>query len=143
MAGALLTQWAGGDAWMVPGSPPVDIAVQPNFERFDGLEPLDGHAPGQIGKPTRSDGTTPQADQTFTASPVGRLTNTVGGQPLPVADAIHRQPGATTLVNTPSMQQRLGVGQNATGVAQTVALAGLTTHPPQPGDISAIIAGQA
>lgn len=143
MAGGLLTQWAGGDAWMVPGRPPDDLAVATNFERFDGLEPLAGHNPGPPPKPSRTDGSTPQAAQTYTPSPVGRLTNTIGGQPLPTSDRIHRGPGVTTLVNTPSMQQRLGVGQDATGVAQTVALAGLTNNPPQPGDISAIIAGHA
>ncbi len=73
---------ASAKPFIVPGTPPEDMAVAPNFERFDGLNPLDkpsGKLPG-----TRTDGTTPVAGQTYTRSPWDGTTGVVGGQPLPV-----------------------------------------------------------
>ena len=155
MAGMLL-QWAGPLA--VPSVPPVEIAVAPNFERFDGLgQPqldhpagdgagggaaygwdLAGHSP----RPGQSD---QPHGQTYTPGPITGVVGTVGGQPLPVADAIHRGPGAGyTVAHSPSIQHRLGVGQrgpSSLGAANTVQLSEVTNNPPQPGDIASIIAG--
>ena len=129
-----------------------DLAVAPNFERFDGIDepPLDhpagqqdgqrvgidyGHGPrpGQKNQPT---------GQVYTPGPLSGVVGVLGGQPLPVGDRIHRPDGVVTLVHTPSIQFRLGVGQAYQGIEQTVALSEITNNPPQPGDLSAIIAGQ-
>lgn len=137
-AGPLIAAAQGG--WIVPLTSPLDIAVAPNYEKFDGQQQLD--------KPTGLDpgsrpgaGQTPLDLQTYTKSSRGALTNTLGGQPLPVSDRIHRGPGSTTPAHPVNMQFRSGVGQNNQGVAQTVALASITTNPPQPGDLTSIISG--
>ncbi len=130
---------ASAKPFIVPGTPPEDMAVAPNFERFDGLAPLDkptGRDPG-----TRSDGTTPVAQQTYTRSAWDAITGTVGGQPLPVADPIHRPEGASTPAYAISTQFRGGAGQANQGVAQTVALADIANNPPTVGDLTSILAG--
>lgn len=141
MSGALLTQWASGNDFAVPTSAAPDMAVGENFQRFDGLQPLDAPREGRIPGTRPGAGQTPASEQTYTHGAVDGTTGTVGGQPLPVGDRIHRTAGRTQLVNTPSIQQRLGVGQNNQGAAQTVALSSITNNPPVPGDLSSIIAG--
>lgn len=141
MSGAILTQWASGSSWAVPTSSIPEVAVAPNFERFDGLEPLDHPAGGSDPGTRPGGGETPLADQTYTPGPLAGVTASLGGQPLPVSDRIHRPEGTTQQVNTPSVQHRLGVGQNNQGAAQTTALSSITNNPPQPGDLSSIIAG--
>lgn len=135
--GALIT----GRPFMVPRTPPAELAVAPNYEAFDGLNPLDhpggGVHPGS--RPGQSE--TPLAEQTYTAGPLSGVVGTVGGQPLPVGDRIHRPPGIGQSVITPSVQHRLGVGQANQGVAQTVALSQITGNPPVAGDLSSILAG--
>jgi len=70
------------------------------------------------------------------------VVGTVGAQPLTVSDRIHRTAGGITRVNTPQIQWRLGVGQNTSaGAQQTVQLSEITSNPPQPGDLTSIIAG--
>ncbi len=125
--------------FIVPGAPPEDMAVAPNFERFDGLAPLDkptGRNPG-----TRTNGTTPVDLQTYTRSAWDAVTGTVGGMPLPVADPLHRPEGSSTPAYPVNMQYRGGVGQANQGVAQTVQLATLANNPPAAGDLSSILAG--
>ncbi len=138
-----------GTDFVIPQNPPVDLAVAPNFERFDGLNQLDNPAGRQqtqyyTGGP--KPGATDPTPDTYTPGPVSGVTGVVGGQPLPVADCIHRPQGVAQLVNSPSMQFRLGVGQHgpsSLGAEQTVALSEITNAPPVPGDISSIIAGWA
>ncbi len=146
------------NSYIVPGAPQADLAVASNFERFDGIEqpPLENPAadfpdsggsmglgadygqsprPGQHNQPT---------GQTYTEGPLSGVVGVLGGQPLPVADAIHRPTGVTTLVNAPTIQFRQGVGQRGPselGVAQTVTLSQLTNNPPEPGDLTSILAG--
>lgn len=150
----MLLQWVG--PLEIPGSPPADLAVAPNFERFDGLdEPhLDnpagvqgdrsqggaaygpGPRPGQQNQPT---------GQEYTPGPITGLVGVLGGQPLPVSDRIHRPAGSYTGVATNvGLPHRLGIGQrgpSALGADQTVKLAEITNNPPQPGDLTAIIGG--
>lgn len=144
---------------IVPTTPQADMAVAANFERFDGLNPLDhpageggqdsggaaygwdvaGHSP----RPGQSD---QPLDQVYTPGPLAGVVGVLGGQPLPVGDCIHRGPGVPTLVRAPSVQWRLGVAQRGPselGVAQTVQLSEITNNPPQPGDLTAILAGLA
>lgn len=142
-----------------PAVPQTDLAVAPNFQRFDGLEnpPLDhpaglddtnyvggfatgGHfgespRPGQMGQPL---------DQVYTPGAISGVVGTVGGQPLPVSARIYKEEGAYTASKWPTIQQRLGVGQkgpSSLGVANTVALSEITNSPPVPGDLTSILAG--
>lgn len=119
-----------------------------NFERFDGLEPLDHPAsdtrlgynygehprPGQLNQPL---------GQVYTPGPLSATVGVLGGQPLPVANRIFRPEGAQTPVVAPTLQYRMGVGQNYSGIQQTIALARITNNPPQPEDITDIISGWA
>lgn len=160
MAGALLWN-AGNPAAMpvLPVHPPTDIAVAPNFERFDGLDvpntnpaTQDPHAGGNPGADYGWDkgGVSPRPGnvdqpngQVYTAGPLKGLTGTLGGQPLPVNDWKYRGRRAFTPGKTHSIQNRLGDGQANQGAAQTVILSEITGNPPVPGDLSGIIAGQA
>jgi hypothetical protein len=141
MSGILLTQWADASAWGVPTNAAPERAVAPNFERFDGVDPLDQPAQGREPGSRPGAGQTPKSEQTYTPGPLSDTVGTLGGQPLPVSDRLHRVPGVSQLVQTPSVQQRLGVGQNNQGAAQTVALSEITGSPPVPGDLTSIIAG--
>lgn len=153
---ALLLGFGG---FTVPTVPQPDLAVGANFERFDGLNvPADhpatsdpesggtglgseygfGHR-GAYPRPGAVD--TPPAEQTYTPGPLKGLTNTLGGQPLPVNDWKYRGERAYTPGRTHSIQHRLGDGQNNPGAAQTVALSEITGNPPVPGELSGIIAG--
>ena len=130
-----------GQPFIVPATPPAEIAVAPNYEQFDGLGPLD-HPGGGVNPGTRpGGGETPLAEQTYTPGPLSGVVGTLGGQPLPTGDRIHRPAGTSQAVITPSVQHRLGVGQANQGVAQTVALSQITGSPPVPGDLSSILAG--
>jgi hypothetical protein len=151
----MLLQWAG--PLMVPQIPPVEIAVAPNFERFDGLgqpqldhpagesqgggaaygwdQPQHSPRPGQSDQPT---------GQTYTPGPITGVVGTIGGQPLPTSDRMFRPPGAYTGAVPLSVQHRLGVGQygpSSLGIQNTTQLSEITNSPPQPGDIASIIAG--
>lgn len=135
----------------VPGAAPADHAVAANFAQSDGFGDLvlPGNAlPGGVAypgsSPTPGFSDTAQADWTFTASHLGRGTNTVGGEPLPVADWRFRDSADPTMSAGNTTQFRGGVGQHgpsALGVAQTVALAEIINAPPQPGDLTSILAG--
>jgi hypothetical protein len=150
-----------GSVLIVPGmagmiasqdSPQPDIAVAANFERFDGFEALDHPGTADGGQPVElvnysprpGQQPTPLAEQTYTPSTLSRTVSTLGGQPLPVGDRVHRAPGDYTPAKAPTVQWRLGVGQNgpaALGAQQTVQLSEITNQPPEPGDITGIIAG--
>lgn len=141
--GAFLLNWAGPDL-MVPQGAPSDQAVAWNYEEFDGLTPLDGPAGNQRSEFWDGHGPRPGMQPTpdvYTPGAIPGVVGTLGGQPLPVADALHRQQGAATYTVAPSIQFRLGVGQKYQGVAQTVALADITNNPPVPDGMSAILAG--
>ena len=134
---------------VVPRTPPVELNHAYNFQEFDGLMPLD-NAPGEgplganYGSGPRPGAlNTPKAEQTYTAGPLSATVGTLGGQPLPVANPLYRLGRGYTPSLTPSVQHRLGVGQNYQGAAQTVALSEVTNNPPVPGDLSGIIAGWA
>lgn len=141
--GALLIE---GSKLVVPadGSGPLDRTVAWNYERFDGLGPLDnsvnaeapdygaGPRPGQHSQPT---------GQTYTPGPLTGLTNTLGGEPLPVADWRYRPGDYTPAHYAQRMQHRMGQGQAYQGVAQTVALGDITNNPPQPDSLENILRG--
>lgn len=140
---AVLIPATGGIVPQDAGVP--ERAVAANFERFDGLTPLD-HPAGQppvMGSPSRpGDYVTPDV---YTPGPLAGLTNTLGGEPLPVEQPIFRPPGSATYVTNQitRMQFQMGVGTNYQGLAQTVAMSEITSSPPQPGDLTSILAGQA
>jgi hypothetical protein len=137
-------------SFIVPGTPQPDMAVAPNYERFDGLEPLDhpaGDAPfSDYGPAPRDPGTTPLAEQTYTPGPLAGTTNTLGGQPLPVAswraDTVTQQgsgytPAGARVIGGPKMGR-----QQNNGIAETIFFADLQSQPPQPGDLVSIMSGQ-
>lgn len=132
--------------FIVPGKPRSELAVAPFFEQWDGLEPLDNSPSeipfGEYGPAPRTPGITPLKEQTYTPGPIAGLVNTLGGQPLPVIDQIHRPfqgaytPAGARTVGGPKMGRQAYGGQ-----AETVFFADLQANPPQPGDIASIIAG--
>jgi hypothetical protein len=100
------------------------------------------NVPGHSPRPGQSN--TPAAEQVYTEGPLQGTVGVVGGQPLPVSPRIYKSGGAYTKSRTPSIQRRLGVGQHGPselGVAQTVQLSEITNAPPQPGDLTSILAG--
>lgn len=135
-----------------------DTAVGPDFERFDGLTPLDHPAgqefpygdPGTAGAhtPRPGQGPTPLADQTFTPGAVPGVVGVLDGQPPDLrggwgrGGGRYKPEGDYTHALAFTTQHRLGVGQNFQGVAQTVALSEITSNPPEPGDLTSILAGQ-
>jgi hypothetical protein len=138
-----------------PVSAAPDLAVAPGFERFDGLsqppldhpaalDPLSGGSGGggaEYGATPRPGQMNQPVGQVYTPGPISGVVGTVGGQPLPVSPRIYKSPGDYTHSRTHSIQWRLGQGQAFQGVAQTVALSEITSNPPQPGDLTAILAG--
>lgn len=143
----------------------VDKAVNPwEFERFDGTNLALANAPnaydphsgrgsgadyglnlqGRYGRPGQID---QPIGQVYTRSAWGALTNTLGGQPLPVAWWKDRFNGITG-IQTPDyrqpVQRRIGSGgrgPSALGAEQTNALSIITDNPPQPSDLTSIIGG--
>ena len=151
----LLLNGALPSDYVVPSSGAPDLAVGANFERFDGLSqpPLDHPAAQDPMYGGRGDveayGASPRpgqknqpVGQEYTPGPISGVVGVVGGQPLPVAPWLYKQKvGAYTPSKTHSIQHRLGQGQAYQGVAQTVALSEITDNPPQPGDLTMILAG--
>jgi hypothetical protein len=136
------------------GDGPLEHTVAWNFERFDGLGQLE-NGPGAGGVPVEATGVHYSGEnprpgqlgqpsgQEYTPGPLTGLTNTLGGQPLPVEDWRYRQQSYTP-ANTPqTMQHRLGQGQAYQGVAQTVALGEITNTPPAPDSLESILRGWA
>jgi hypothetical protein len=141
-----------------------DLAVAPNFERFDGLgQPRldhpatfdDGDFSGGggamygwdgLGRSPRPGQSDQPIGQVYTDGALVGVTGTIGGQPLPVRDwkfQFDGRDGYTGAI-APTIQFRQGVGQRGPselGAAQTTALAMLTNNPPEPGSLDAIIAG--
>lgn len=144
----------GFGGFVVPGEPQADLAVASDFERFDGLDvpntnpatKEDGSSTGVLKTPASATPRPGQLDQpegqVYTAGALKGLTNTLGGQPLPVNDWKYRGRRAYTPGKTHSVQHRLGDGQANQGAAQTVILSEITGNPPVPGELSGIIAGQ-
>jgi hypothetical protein len=166
MAGALLlNQGNPGAVVPVPQEDTIpDLKIAANFERFDGLTlPTDhpatadpdsgGTGPGgamygwdKLGAYPRPGAVDEPLGQVYTPGALRGLTNTIGGQPLPVRDWKYQEDGKDgyTAVRSPGIQFRQGVGQRGPselGAAQTTVLGGITNNPPEPGDLSAIIAG--
>lgn len=170
MAGALLLN-AGNPGAVVPVPADMvlpDLRVAANFERFDGLEipdtnpaadkdPANGgsglganygwttgwNTPGVVPRPGQLD---EPIGQVYTPGPLEGLVGVIGGQPLPVRDWKYQADGRDGYTGSrfPTIQFRQGQGQRGPselGAAQTTFLGGITSNPPEPGDLSAIIAG--
>lgn len=142
--------------FIVPQTPPADMAVAGNFERFDGLdEPPLEHATGLVpfgaaytATPRPGQTNTPPPEQVYTPGPITTLTNTLGGQPWPVGNA--RPPGAAARGHYTPAPFRLVGGpklvrgsQHNPGLAQTVFFSEITGNPPETGDLTMILAGLA
>lgn len=135
--------------FIVPETPPVALAVGENFERFTPTapalsQPAQGQA-GLTGSPNRPGQGEYDGPLVYAKGSSG-LTNTLGGEPLlSTSDRIHRPPGAYTLAKAPTIKLRKGVGQKGPselGVAQTVAQATRTAHPPAGTPLLQMLAGQ-
>jgi hypothetical protein len=130
--------------YIVPESDagPIDLAVAPNFERFDGLAgggaegiydrnaapggtPMEhpatygveggGTGLGFVYNPTpRPGGTDQPLGQVYTPGPLAGVVGAVGGQPLALSTGtrILRAPGDYTPSKMPTVQFRLGVSQH-------------------------------
>jgi hypothetical protein len=134
----------------VPTQPPIELAIAENFQEFDGLnvpatnntgEQPFGTPYGATPRPGQLN--TPQNEQTYTRGPMRGFVNTLGGQPLPVANWLYRTGRGYTPSVAGGIQHRLGVGQNYGGVSQTAIMSEITNNPPVPGDLSSIISGWA
>lgn len=158
--GLFLLNGRDGRDFVVPAEPILEERHAPNFQRFDGMngpeDNYDAHPPimGLNYYPSPRPGATnsPLEDIVYTPGPHYGITGTVGGQPLPVAcwqandgaspDSIRAYTQGKTFR---SPQFRLGAlgqgGQRNPGYVQTLQLSEITNNPPQPGDISSIIAG--
>lgn len=134
----------------VPTRPPLEHDVAPNYERFDGLEPLydfegepSGFVPTALGD---SYGPSGRPGQLNTHGPrIGGIpgkVGSVGASPWPVDNPNHPgYPRATVHATQLTTQYRLGPGGAAPGLAQTIAMTEITNAPPQPGDLTSILAG--
>ena len=154
MAGTLLIPMDDGIP-IVPSAPPPDMAVAANYEVFDGLEPLDHPAARDsdklnfipVGGPRPGASNSQRTGDVYTPGPLAGVRGVIGGMPLPVAYPLTgRQMGGYTKVGSRTIQFRIGSGgrgPSALGAAQTVQLSEITNNPPQAGELSSIIAGQA
>lgn len=156
-----MTAYLGTDdvnSYIVATTPQADQAVAPNFERFSGIEgspelinpasSLGAWNSGQdYGATPRPGQLSQPLGQTYTRGPLQGTVGVIGGQPLPVRPWESSEDSAYsrgyTRSKTPSIQHRLGDGQNAQLLAQTVILSEISSSPPVPGDLTSILAGQA
>ena len=157
-----MTAYLGTDevrSLVVPGTAQPDQAVATNFERFSGLEgspELDapaavndgaGSAQSNYGPSPRPGQRDQPVGQVYTRGPLQATVGVLGGQPLPVRAWESSEDSAYsrgyTPSKTPSIQHRLGDGQNFQALAQTVILSEISSNPPEPGDLTSILAGQA
>lgn len=135
----------------IPAEPPVAMAVAPNYEVFTPdapalAQPVTGQLP-ITGSPQAPGAARFDGPATYTPAGSGGLTNVLGGEPpLATNYRLHRSPGAYTHANAPTIQLRLGVGQqgpSSLGVAQTIEQATLLKNPPTPAnDLLRIVSGQ-
>lgn len=136
-------------SFIVPGTPPADVAVAANYERFDGLEPL-ANRPGAVPfgapyveAPRPGLWGTPVPEQTYTRAVNGGVVGTVGGQPLPVAPWNYQMAGDYTRAAPRTVGGPKRGHQWYNGVAETVFFSELQSNPPEPGDLASIMAGLA
>ena len=133
-----------------PTTPPLRANVAADYERYDGLDQRQGDTPENAVLTTalgRSYGETPapgriNAPYTRPNGIAGKV-GSVGASPLPVAAAVHRDPREmrSTRVSQLTTQYRHGPGAKPGGLAQTIAMTEITRNPPQPGDLTSILAG--
>lgn len=140
---------------VVPQEPPLQDAVAPNYEVFDGLELPDSPYEGGyaktgltttgLGRSYGTDVARPGALNEFGPSQGGITgkVGAVGAQPLPVADCIHKDPSQYQSVKAPLLTTQFffGPGAQAPGIAQTLTLTDIQENPPVPGDMASILMG--
>ena len=131
----------------VPQSPPVEDAIGPFYERFDGFEPwgfdaASGYEPVSEGW-NYGDSPRPGQLNTDATDPAGVYgkVGSVGASPYPVYNPMHKVIMETQHFDHPTTQFRLGPGAQAPGLQNTLTSTEITQNPPQPGDLASIIAG--
>ena len=126
--------------FVVPATPPLETAVAPNYERFDGLEEFPSMVPTALGT---SYGPTGRPGQLNTESPITRgiegLVGSVGAAPYPVDNALKKSTGfATERVSVLTTQFNRGPGGANPGYAATALMSDLAANPPQVDQMSSI-----
>ena len=129
---------------MVPQSPPLESAIDTNYERFDGLTdpqglgifPVDlGDAYGMSARPG---GMQSHGPSTKAARGIPGVVGSVGASPLPVADCLHKVDFDTQAATPSNPNFRFGPGGAFDGMNQTIAQTEAAVNPPQPEGLSAI-----
>jgi hypothetical protein len=128
----------------VPQTPPVEDAIGPFFERSDGLDAWawtqeDGYDPTALGV---SYGASPDpgrnnTDATQPAGIYGKV-GTVGANPIPVFDPLHKAIMEAQLFSHPTTQYRIGPGGKAPGLQQTITSTEVTNYAPEPDELASI-----
>ena len=129
---------------VVPQDPPVESAIGPFYERFDGLEPWawtqeDGYDPTSLGT-SYGDSPTPgqlNTDDTAPAGIYGKV-GSVGANPVPVYDPLHKADMTSQLFSHPTTQYRIGPGAKAPGLQNTITSTEVTNYQPQPDELASI-----
>lgn len=129
----------------VPESPPLESAIDTNYERFDGLvEPQNlGMIPVAEGD---NYGTSARPGQLQTHGPstgkpakgIPGVVGSVGASPLPVADCLHKVDFDTQAASPSNPNFRFGPGGAFDGINQTIAQTEAAINPPQPEGLAAI-----
>ena len=129
----------------VPESPPLESAIDTNYERFDGLTdpqnlgifPVDlGDAYGMSARPGGLQSHGPSTGKPARGIP--GVVGSVGASPLPVADCLHKVDFDTQAATPSNPNFRFGPGGAFDGINQTIAQTEAAYNPPQPEGLSAI-----
>lgn len=136
----------------VPQTPPIEKRIAPDYERFDGLDQLQGDTP-QNDIVTTSLGVSygEQPDPGRLNAPYTRpngiagKVGSVGASPYPVATQWTPggdiTPRKSVRVSQLTTQFRHGPGGAAPGISQTISMTEIQSSPPQPGDLASILLG--
>lgn len=131
----------------VPQSPPLESAVDTNYERFDGLtEPqgLDMVPVGEgdnYGLSARPGQQQTHGPATIAARGIPGVVGSVGASPLPVADCLHKTDFATQQATPSNPNFHFGPGGAFNNQNWTIAMTEVVLNPPQPEGLSSIFTG--
>lgn len=131
----------------VPQSPPLESAVDTNYERFDGLtEPqgLDMVPVGEgdnYGLSARPGQQQTHGPLTTAARGIPGVVGSVGASPLPVADCLHKTDFATQQATPSNPNFHFGPGGAFNNQNWTIAMTEVVLNPPQPEGLSSIFTG--
>lgn len=128
----------------VPQTPPLESAVDTNYERFDGLtEPLNaGMIPvgegDNYGLSARPGQQQTHGPATIAARGIPGVVGSVGASPLPVADCLHKTEFETQQATPSNPNFRFGPGGAFNNQNWSIAMTEVLEYPPQPDQMSSI-----